>query len=249
MGCIEHCRGLWYGASHGAVETSAGGMPRGTTQGTRGTGDTQDGVAATPGQAWHWGVPPNSILHPQAVPTPWGSCSPLHPGLGGARAEPVAPPHPLCVVPPPPSPAYCCNALDGRWYSYDDSRVEGVQEAEVSTRSAYILFYQRRNAVPAWSASSSIRGEHPHLPARLHPDSTRAPQSHRPGHTRHGRAHVQARGVRYTHVQPEPNACAFSMCTHSVGCAHRAQLHMHTCMWTCMHTRAWTVWQAHRHTA
>ncbi|XP_075576263.1 ubiquitin carboxyl-terminal hydrolase 43 [Pelecanus crispus] len=54
--------------------------------------------------------------------------------------------------------AYCCNALDGRWYSYDDSRVEGVQEAEVSTRSAYILFYQRRNAVPTWSAGSSIRG-------------------------------------------------------------------------------------------
>ncbi|XP_051491180.1 ubiquitin carboxyl-terminal hydrolase 43 [Apus apus] len=42
--------------------------------------------------------------------------------------------------------AYCCNALDGRWYSYDDSRVEGVREAEVSTRSAYILFYQRRDA-------------------------------------------------------------------------------------------------------
>ncbi|XP_074703303.1 ubiquitin carboxyl-terminal hydrolase 43 [Strix aluco] len=54
--------------------------------------------------------------------------------------------------------AYCCNALDGRWYSYDDSRVEGVQEAEVSTRSAYILFYQRRNATPAWSAGSSVRG-------------------------------------------------------------------------------------------
>ncbi|XP_074778278.1 ubiquitin carboxyl-terminal hydrolase 43 [Athene noctua] len=54
--------------------------------------------------------------------------------------------------------AYCCNALDGRWYSYDDSRVEGVQEAEVSTRSAYILFYQRRNAAPAWSAGGSVRG-------------------------------------------------------------------------------------------
>ncbi|XP_074464138.1 ubiquitin carboxyl-terminal hydrolase 43 [Larus michahellis] len=54
--------------------------------------------------------------------------------------------------------AYCCNALDGRWYSYDDSRVEGVQEAEVSTRSAYILFYQRRNAVPAGAAGSSGRG-------------------------------------------------------------------------------------------
>ncbi|XP_030362319.1 ubiquitin carboxyl-terminal hydrolase 43 [Strigops habroptila] len=54
--------------------------------------------------------------------------------------------------------AYCCNALDGQWYSYDDSRVEGVPEAKVSTRSAYILFYQRRKAVPTWSAGSSIRG-------------------------------------------------------------------------------------------
>ncbi|XP_054250021.1 ubiquitin carboxyl-terminal hydrolase 43 [Indicator indicator] len=60
--------------------------------------------------------------------------------------------------------AYCCNALDGRWYSYDDSRVEGLREAEVSTRSAYILFYQRRNAgraqlagpTPAGSATSSL---------------------------------------------------------------------------------------------
>ncbi|XP_010719590.2 ubiquitin carboxyl-terminal hydrolase 43 [Meleagris gallopavo] len=54
--------------------------------------------------------------------------------------------------------AYCCNSLDGRWYSYDDSTVEGVREDEVSTRSAYILFYQRRNAIPAWSASSATRG-------------------------------------------------------------------------------------------
>uniref|UniRef100_A0A8C9FG86 ubiquitinyl hydrolase 1 n=1 Tax=Pavo cristatus TaxID=9049 RepID=A0A8C9FG86_PAVCR len=55
--------------------------------------------------------------------------------------------------------AYCCNSLDGRWYSYDDSTVEGVREDEVSTRSAYILFYQRRNAIPAWSASSAARGD------------------------------------------------------------------------------------------
>ncbi|KYO40811.1 ubiquitin carboxyl-terminal hydrolase 43 [Alligator mississippiensis] len=54
--------------------------------------------------------------------------------------------------------AYCRNSLDGRWYSYDDSTVESVQEDEVSTRSAYILFYQRRNAIPSWSASSSMRG-------------------------------------------------------------------------------------------
>ncbi|KAM6297487.1 LOW QUALITY PROTEIN: ubiquitin carboxyl-terminal hydrolase 43 [Aegotheles albertisi] len=54
--------------------------------------------------------------------------------------------------------AYCCNALDGRWYSYDDSRVEGVPEAEVGTRSAYILFYQRRNALSTGTARSRAGG-------------------------------------------------------------------------------------------
>uniref|UniRef100_UPI000B4D857B ubiquitin carboxyl-terminal hydrolase 43 n=1 Tax=Lonchura striata TaxID=40157 RepID=UPI000B4D857B len=52
--------------------------------------------------------------------------------------------------------AFCCNALDGRWYSYDDSRVEGVREAEVSTRSAYILFYQRRRAAASGTGKPPI---------------------------------------------------------------------------------------------
>ncbi|KAM6111192.1 LOW QUALITY PROTEIN: ubiquitin carboxyl-terminal hydrolase 43 [Pterocles gutturalis] len=60
--------------------------------------------------------------------------------------------------------AYCCNALDGRWYSFDDSRVQGVPEAEVSTRSAYILFYQRRHAAPARSPGSNGRGPPTPLP-------------------------------------------------------------------------------------
>ncbi|KAM8947466.1 ubiquitin carboxyl-terminal hydrolase 43 isoform 2-T2 [Pelodytes ibericus] len=54
--------------------------------------------------------------------------------------------------------AYCRNSLDARWYSYDDSNVEQVLEDEVCTRGAYLLFYQKRNAIPAWSASSSVRG-------------------------------------------------------------------------------------------
>ncbi|KAM4663999.1 LOW QUALITY PROTEIN: ubiquitin carboxyl-terminal hydrolase 43 [Discoglossus pictus] len=54
--------------------------------------------------------------------------------------------------------AYCRNSLDARWYSYDDSSVEPVPEDEVCTRGAYILFYQKRNAIPVWSASSSVRG-------------------------------------------------------------------------------------------
>uniref|UniRef100_A0ACB8EKN8 Uncharacterized protein n=1 Tax=Sphaerodactylus townsendi TaxID=933632 RepID=A0ACB8EKN8_9SAUR len=54
--------------------------------------------------------------------------------------------------------AYCRNALDGHWYSYDDSTVEPVLEDDVSTRAAYILFYQRRSVTPGWSGGSSLRG-------------------------------------------------------------------------------------------
>ncbi|KAM9391699.1 ubiquitin carboxyl-terminal hydrolase 43 [Pholidichthys leucotaenia] len=54
--------------------------------------------------------------------------------------------------------AYCRNSVDGQWYSYDDSSAELVPEAEVCTREAYILFYQRRNNIPPWSASSSVTG-------------------------------------------------------------------------------------------
>ncbi|KAM6941689.1 ubiquitin carboxyl-terminal hydrolase 43a [Lycodopsis pacificus] len=54
--------------------------------------------------------------------------------------------------------AYCRNSVDGQWYSYDDSSVDLVPEEEVCTRGAYILFYQRRNVIPPWSASCSVRG-------------------------------------------------------------------------------------------
>ncbi|XP_018612468.1 ubiquitin carboxyl-terminal hydrolase 43-like isoform X2 [Scleropages formosus] len=54
--------------------------------------------------------------------------------------------------------AFCRNSVDGQWYSYDDSAVDQVPEEEVCTRGAYILFYHRRNAIPSWSASSSVRG-------------------------------------------------------------------------------------------
>lgn len=55
--------------------------------------------------------------------------------------------------------AYCRNSVDGHWYSYDDSSVELVPEEELCTRGAYILFYQRRNVIPPWSANSSVRGQ------------------------------------------------------------------------------------------
>ncbi|CAB1344664.1 unnamed protein product [Coregonus sp. 'balchen'] len=74
--------------------------------------------------------------------------------------------------------AYCRNSVDGHWYSYDDSSVDLVPEEEVCTRGAYILFYQRRNVIPPWSASSSIRGStsssmSDHWLVRLNGDSKR----------------------------------------------------------------------------
>ncbi|KAM4594287.1 ubiquitin carboxyl-terminal hydrolase 43a [Fundulus diaphanus] len=74
--------------------------------------------------------------------------------------------------------AYCRNSVDGQWYSYDDSSVDLVPEDQVCTKGAYILFYQRRNIIPPWSASSSVRGSisssvSDHWLIRLTGDSTR----------------------------------------------------------------------------
>ncbi|XP_071976410.1 ubiquitin carboxyl-terminal hydrolase 31 [Engystomops pustulosus] len=54
--------------------------------------------------------------------------------------------------------AYCKNSVDGMWYCFDDSEVQPLAEDEVCKPSAYILFYQRRAAVPSWSANSSVAG-------------------------------------------------------------------------------------------
>ncbi|KAM9296796.1 ubiquitin carboxyl-terminal hydrolase 43 [Gastrophryne carolinensis] len=54
--------------------------------------------------------------------------------------------------------AFCRNSVDARWYSYDDSNVEQIPQDDVCTRGAYLLFYQKRTAIPTWSASSSVRG-------------------------------------------------------------------------------------------
>ncbi|XP_032899902.1 ubiquitin carboxyl-terminal hydrolase 43 isoform X1 [Amblyraja radiata] len=54
--------------------------------------------------------------------------------------------------------AFCRNSVDGQWYGYDDSNVEFIPEQEICTRSAYILFYQKRNTIPPWSANSSVTG-------------------------------------------------------------------------------------------
>ncbi|XP_054990388.1 ubiquitin carboxyl-terminal hydrolase 31 [Sorex araneus] len=54
--------------------------------------------------------------------------------------------------------AYCKNSVDGLWYCFDDSDVQQLSEGDVCTQTAYILFYQRRTAIPSWSANSSVAG-------------------------------------------------------------------------------------------
>lgn len=41
--------------------------------------------------------------------------------------------------------AFCKNPVDDKWYSFDDSKVTPMTEAEVVTKAAYLLFYQRRS--------------------------------------------------------------------------------------------------------
>lgn len=55
--------------------------------------------------------------------------------------------------------AYCKNSVDGQWYCFDDSDVQQLSENEVCKQTAYILFYQRRTAIPSWSANSSVAGK------------------------------------------------------------------------------------------
>ncbi|KAI8837580.1 hypothetical protein BC829DRAFT_404956, partial [Chytridium lagenaria] len=44
--------------------------------------------------------------------------------------------------------AYAKNPVNGSWYDFDDSRVNPVDESDVKTPAAYMLFYQRRNGAP-----------------------------------------------------------------------------------------------------
>ncbi|XP_034046388.1 ubiquitin carboxyl-terminal hydrolase 31 [Thalassophryne amazonica] len=54
--------------------------------------------------------------------------------------------------------AYCKNSIDGQWYCFDDTEVSPVPDDDVCQQTAYILFYQRRTAIPSWSANSSVAG-------------------------------------------------------------------------------------------
>lgn len=67
------------------------------------------------------------------------------------------------------SAAYCKNSIDGQWYCFDDSEVSPVADEDVCQQTAYILFYQRRTAVPSWSANSSLAGQSPPVPPPIPP--------------------------------------------------------------------------------
>jgi len=40
--------------------------------------------------------------------------------------------------------AYCKNLVNGLWYHLDDSSATRVQESDLKTTAAYVLFYRRR---------------------------------------------------------------------------------------------------------
>merc|ERR1719481_1112239 len=51
--------------------------------------------------------------------------------------------------------ALCKNPTDGQWYSFDDMNTKHIAEAEVVTKDAYILFYQKTCLSTSSSSSSS----------------------------------------------------------------------------------------------
>ncbi|XP_037069634.1 ubiquitin carboxyl-terminal hydrolase 31-like [Pollicipes pollicipes] len=65
--------------------------------------------------------------------------------------------------------ALCRNATDGNWYSYDDARVQRLEEGGVVTPDAYILFYQRqtlRTCATEVAAGGAARHWAYRIPAR-----------------------------------------------------------------------------------
>ncbi len=52
--------------------------------------------------------------------------------------------------------ANCKNSANGNWYCFDDAEVSQLSEEQVCTRSAYLLFYQKRSAISRSVSSSSL---------------------------------------------------------------------------------------------
>lgn len=109
----------------------------------------------------------------------------------------------------------------------------------MSTRSAYILFYQRRNAIPAWSASSAARGE------QCHPTVTTlaAPA---------GQAHCMQSAAKRTCTHTARCACTQHCWMHTralKACvlSQHSCMQVHACTWAPVCCPVWAVQQAGTH--
>ena len=56
--------------------------------------------------------------------------------------------------------AYCKNPVDGTWFLFDDMRVEKINENQIITKAAYLLFYARRNVGSSSASESSSGSDH-----------------------------------------------------------------------------------------
>lgn len=109
----------------------------------------------------------------------------------------------------------------------------------MSTRSAYILFYQRRNAIPAWSASSAARGE------QCHPTVTTlaAPA---------GQTHCMQSAAKRTCTHTARCACTQHCWMHTralKACvlSQHSCMQVHACTWAPVCCPVWAVQQAGTH--
>ena len=53
--------------------------------------------------------------------------------------------------------AYCKNELDNNWYEFDDTVVTKLEQADVLTKEAYVLFYQKRGAPRMEEMRNTVR--------------------------------------------------------------------------------------------
>ena len=51
--------------------------------------------------------------------------------------------------------AYCRNPTDSQWYFFDDVNTRRISEADIVTKDAYILFYQKSSLAASTSSSAS----------------------------------------------------------------------------------------------
>ncbi|KAG8996062.1 CSN-associated deubiquitinating enzyme Ubp12 [Tulasnella sp. JGI-2019a] len=72
--------------------------------------------------------------------------------------------------------AYAKNAEDGKWYHFDDSRVDVSDARDVVTNSAYLLFYRRRTETPVGGQTTTKIEEARALEGMPQPPETKEPE-------------------------------------------------------------------------